>query len=147
MDYDVLRSLVSQAIPFLGKVGTRIDHIERGFARVSLPEDPTNTNHVGILHAGALFTLAETAGGVTVMSHEELLGQTFLIKSAEIRYLRRASGEIHAECRIPEADIEAVLSALNTEGKTSLTALVTVKDASGEVVAEFRPLFHLRKSL
>ena len=37
---------------------------EPGCVQVRLPPRPELTNHVGIFHAGALYTAAETAAGV-----------------------------------------------------------------------------------
>ena len=51
-----------ETIPFLGRTEIVVDHAERGFVRLRMPFEP-NVNHVGMMYAGALFTLAEVPGG------------------------------------------------------------------------------------
>ena len=53
---------VLDSIPFVAKVGIRCDAFAPGKIALSLPDNKGNHNHAAGLHAGALFTLAETAG-------------------------------------------------------------------------------------
>ena len=63
VDFDAIAQGMTQAVPFAGHLGLEITSISEGEAVVRLPERPELTNHVGSQHAGALFTLAETASG------------------------------------------------------------------------------------
>ena len=61
MDAASVKNLVEQLIPFVKKTGVVVDELSATKVKLRLPHDPSNLNPMGILHAGASFTLAETA--------------------------------------------------------------------------------------
>ena len=67
-DFDAIAKGMTQAVPFAGHLGLEITSIAEGEAVVRLPERPELTNHVGSQHAGALFTVAETASGAAFVA-------------------------------------------------------------------------------
>lgn len=86
-----------------------------GRASATLPEDVRLTNHIGSQHAGALFTLAETAASAAAAA---AFGDTLahlrpLVTGAEISYVAIARGKIHAEAvlDIPASELVAQLQA------------------------------------
>ncbi len=84
-------------------------------AVVRLPDTPATHNHVGGPHAGAMFTLGETASGaVVVAAFAPVLDRaTPLAVSAEIAYRKLAMGPVRATARLdrPVADVIAELEA------------------------------------
>jgi len=66
MVYDRIKQQMMDTLPFVRLLGIRIDEIGSGTSKVSMPEDPKLNNHLGTQHAGALFTLAETASGAAM---------------------------------------------------------------------------------
>lgn len=84
-------------------------------AVVRLPDTPATHNHVGGPHAGAMFTLGETASGaVVVAAFAPVLDRaTPLAVSAEIAYRKLAMGPVRATARLdrPVADVVAELEA------------------------------------
>ena len=87
------------AVPFAGHLGIEVTEIAEGEATVVLPERHELNNHVGSQHAGALFTVAETASGAAfVGAFAERMGEiTPLARSAEIAYEKIAKGPIEAK--------------------------------------------------
>ena len=63
MVYELIKKQMSETLPFARLLGISIDRIGPGTAEVSMPDDAKLHNHLGTPHAGALFTLAETASG------------------------------------------------------------------------------------
>ncbi|WP_395403041.1 PaaI family thioesterase [Pseudoduganella sp. UC29_106] len=61
MVYELIKKQMSETLPFVRLLGISIDSIGPGTAEVSMPDDAKLHNHLGTPHAGALFTLAETA--------------------------------------------------------------------------------------
>jgi uncharacterized protein (TIGR00369 family) len=53
---------------FPGHLGIRVEHIERGLCRLSMPVTPRLLAPNGFLHAGSLVTLADTSCGYGCMA-------------------------------------------------------------------------------
>ena len=144
-DFDAIAQGMTQAVPFAGHLGLEITHIGEGEAVVRLPEGPELTNHVGSQHAGALFTVAETASGAAfVGAFAERLGDvTPLARSAEISYEKIANGPIEATAKLAVDPTEA-LATLDAEGKVVFPCKVELTDASGQRVATATVQWHVR---
>ena len=144
-DFDAIALGMTQAVPFAGHLGLEITSVAEGEAVVRLPERPELTNHVGSQHAGALFTVAETASGAAfVGAFAERLGEvTPLARSAEISYEKIAKGPIEASATlgVPAAD---ALATLDAEGKVEFPGEVELIDASGLRVAKATVHWHVR---
>lgn len=145
MDYDAIAKGMSMAVPFVGHLDLEIDSIDEGEAVVRLPERRELTNHVGTQHAGALFTVAETASGAAfVGAFAARLGDvTPLARSAEIVYERVARGPIQAAARLGIGAAEA-LRTLDAEGRVEFPCEVELTDESGERVAAATVRWHVR---
>jgi uncharacterized protein (TIGR00369 family) len=144
-DFDAIAQGMTQAVPFAGHLGVEITQVAPGEATVVLPERAELTNHVGSQHAGALFTVAETASGAAfVGAFAERLGDvTPLAKSAEISYEKIAKGpiEAHAKLGVPAADI---LATLDADGKVVFPCEIELSDAEGQRVATATVHWHVR---
>jgi acyl-coenzyme A thioesterase PaaI-like protein len=119
-DFDVIRTLMPQVVPAVATLGIEYDSLDATRAVCALRDDPSLHNHVGGLHAGLIFTLAETASGALVMGNfEELLqtGVTPLAASAEIRWTKLAKGRVTATATLGR-DAEDIRLELKETGKT-----------------------------
>jgi acyl-coenzyme A thioesterase PaaI-like protein len=126
-------------LPFNRRIGLGAD--DEG--RVLLEDDATLHNHVGTLHAGALFTLGEAASGVAIGPIVEALGAMPIAKKASIEYLRKARGRVRAEGRVGEA-IDAIRARLEADGRTTFDVDVELRDDAGTEVAHVVVTWHLR---
>jgi len=144
-DFDAIAQGMTQAVPFARHLGLDITSVGEGEAVVRLPDRPELTNHVGSQHAGALFTLAETASGAAfVGAFAERLGEvTPLARQAEISYEKIAKGTIDASARLGIGKDEA-LAALDADGKVEFPCEVTLADGSGLQVATATVRWHVR---
>jgi uncharacterized protein (TIGR00369 family) len=144
-DFDLIAQGMTQAVPFAGHLGLEITQVSEGEAAVRMPERAELTNHVGSQHAGALFTLAETASGAAfVGAFAERLGDvTPLARSAEISYEKIAKGPIEARAKLAVPAAEA-LATLDAEGKVVFPCEITLADASGQQVASATVQWHVR---
>ena len=145
VDYDAIAQGMSQAVPFAGHLGLEITKVGPGEAAVVLPERSELGNHVGSQHAGALFTVAETASGAAfVGAFAERMGDvTPLAKSAEISYEKIAKGPIEAKARLG-VPAEEALATLDAEGKVVFPCEVELSDADGQRVATATIQWHVR---
>jgi len=144
-DFDAIAQGMTQAVPFAGHLGLEITSVTEGEAVVRLPERPELTNHVGSQHAGALFTVAETASGAAfVGAFADRLGEvTPLARSAEISYEKIAKGPIEASAKlgVPAAD---ALATLDVDGKVEFPCEIELADSSGTRVATATVNWHVR---
>ncbi|MCW2709469.1 MAG: hypothetical protein JWM22_3311, partial [Frankiales bacterium] len=75
-DYDAIRELMPNLVPFVRTLGLEYLELDADRAVLRLSDDPAFHNHVGGPHAGAIFTLAESASGAVVIgSFEDLLSR------------------------------------------------------------------------
>lgn len=144
-DFDLIAKGMSQAVPFVGHLGIEVTALSPGEATAVLPDGPELANHVGSRHAGALFTVAETASGAAfVGAFAERMGDlTPLAHSAEISYERIAMGQITAIGRLGVA-AEDALRTLDAEGKVEFPCEVELHDADGNRVATATVRWHVR---
>jgi uncharacterized protein (TIGR00369 family) len=144
-DFDLIAKGMSQAVPFVGHLGVEVTSIGEGEATAVLPDRGELFNHVGSQHAGALFTVAETASGAAfVGAFAERMGElTPLARSAEISYEKIANGTVTATARLGMPAEEA-LATLDAEGKVEFPCEVELTDGNDVVVAAASVRWHVR---
>ena len=120
--------LLGLAIPYTGALGAEVLSLESGRARVRLRDRRGVRNHLDSIHAIALANLAELAGNLALVYTLPKDGR-FIVKALAIEYLKKARGNIVAECRC-----EPILSAERREYE--LRVLLT--DTTGTLVAQAR---------
>ena len=128
-------------LPFVRHVG--LEAAEEG--ALALVAGPVLENHVGTMHAGALFTLGESASGVALgRALAAGLGSVVPVaKSANVAYRRPARGRIRALGTVVEPT-EAIAERVMRDGKTTFDVAVTMKDEEGTEVATMTVTWHVR---
>jgi acyl-coenzyme A thioesterase PaaI-like protein len=114
-------------------------------AVAELPDDAALHNHVGGPHAGALFTLGETASGAVVMAaFGDQLGRAVpLTVRAEIAYRRLALGTVRASARLARP-VGEVIAELDAGTRPELPVPVEITTLDGTVTAEMTVVWTLR---
>lgn len=118
MTPDMIKATLPQLVPFIRHVGLTIDSVGTGTATASLASRQEVHNHLGTLHAGALYTLGESATGAVVLS---LLGDLFpnvfiALKSAQVEHSKARPGDTLATATL-KGDAAAVRAAYDADGK------------------------------
>lgn len=137
MVYDRIKQQMMDTLPFVRLLGISIDDIGAGTSKVSMPDDPKLHNHLGTQHAGALFTLAETASGAAMAGGfaELILGLRPVAKESRIAYQKVARGATRAEGRVP-GDLAALKAQLAQDGKVAFPVAVDIFDSEGTLAAQ-----------
>lgn len=137
MVYDRIKQQMMDTLPFVRLLGISIDEIGTGTAKVSMPDDPKLHNHLSTQHAGALFTLAETASGAAMAGGfaELILGLRPVAKESRIAYQKVARGATRAEGRVP-GDLAALKAQLAQDGKVAFPVAVDIFDSEGTLAAQ-----------
>jgi uncharacterized protein (TIGR00369 family) len=144
MDAAAVKNLVEELIPFVKKTGVVTDELSPTKVKLRLPFDGSNTNPLGILHAGATFTLAETAAAalcVMAFGHRVM----FIGKRVDIAFKRPGKGDLLATAQLTPVDVQKILDEVARSGKTDAPITVEVVDAGGEPVAQATVTMSVRK--
>ncbi|WP_432925937.1 DUF4442 domain-containing protein [Microbispora sp. CA-135349] len=133
------------SVPFARLLGITFDSIGPGTAVARLADRADLHNHVGGPHAGALFTLAETASGAAMLSAfgDQLSRAVPLAVEAGIRYLKLAKGEVTAAAAV-RAERETVVARLDAGERPEFEVGVEIRDAEGVIVSEMTVSWTLR---
>ena len=119
-----------------------------GDGRLALPDDPRYANHLGTVHAGALFSLAEAGSGQFLLSSVDLDPNAVVavLRSGEIKYKRPGRGRIWSRCKCAPGELEALQQSLASRGRATVAVQVELVDAEDNVVvlSEFRWLVSRR---
>ncbi|GHH50379.1 DUF4442 domain-containing protein [Streptomyces candidus] len=107
--------MLAATVPMAATLGLEFLETTPERAVVRLPDRPAYHNHVGGPHAGAMFTLAESASGAIVIAAfgDQLTRAVPLAVKAEIGYKKLAMGVVTATATLgrPIADVVAELDA------------------------------------
>ena len=143
---EMIKAQLGSAVPFARHAGVALGDVAAGEASAELPETATSINHIGTQHAGALFTLGETASGAAVAGAfaDQILSLRPVAAEATIAYRKTAKGLITARAKVG-GDIDAHRSALAEAGRVAFDVGVSMTDANGVEVAAMTVKWHLRK--
>src|SRR2546423_15715006 len=107
--------MMSASVPMVRTLNLEFTETTAERAVVRLPDQPDFHNHVGGPHAGAMFTLAESASGAIVLAAfgDQLQRAVPLAVRAEIGYKKLAMGPVTATARLgrPAAEVIAGIDA------------------------------------
>ncbi|OEU89538.1 YiiD C-terminal domain-containing protein [Streptomyces oceani] len=114
-------------------------------AVVELPDQEAYHNHLGGPHAGAMFTLAESASGAIVLAafEEQLSRAVPLAVRAEISYQKLAKGHITATATLDRPASE-VVAELDQGERPEFPVRVSLTRADGGVTGEMTIVWTLR---
>ena len=143
IDVDKLTRATWSVMPFCERTGVRILEAERGHVKLLMPLEP-NVNHVGIMYAGAMFTLAELPGGtMTAVSFEN--GKYFpIVKDLKMTFVAPASTDLTVTIDLDDAQLSAMQADLDERGKADYGWTAELLDTSGTVVARSENSYQLR---
>lgn len=121
--------------------------IEKGDERIDLKKHDRLLNHVGTLHAAALYGLAEAATGDWIIEHlmsyyPEALA---LAREGNIKYKRPAVDDCHAVVDVDQVAVDKCLSMLKRRNHATL--IIPAQIFSGDTLvatAEFKWWFSLK---
>ena len=95
-------------------------------------------NHMGSMHAGAQFTLAEAASGYYLSSlfHDKEGSYVALLRDASIKYKKQALSRLRSEAFVSDDVLEKFIVSYEQKGRATITAEVKLFDTDGDVTCE-----------
>ncbi|GGV12700.1 DUF4442 domain-containing protein [Kitasatospora herbaricolor] len=114
-------------------------------AVLRLPDQPDYHNHVGGPHAGAMFTLAESASGCIVLGAfaDQLSRAVPLAVSAEISYKKLAMGAVTATAVLGRP-AEEIVAELDKGERPEFPVTIEITRADGAVTGVMTVIWTLR---
>jgi len=122
-----------ETAPFEDYVGLVIETAANGEARLSMPFRLCLANGGGVMHGGALVTLADTAVAMAIKSILPA-GTVFATTELETRFL----------APVQEGTVVALARVRGPQGRT-FHGEAEVRDAAGTVVVRFQSIFRIAR--
>ncbi|GHH85011.1 DUF4442 domain-containing protein [Streptomyces sulfonofaciens] len=144
-DQQPIGEMLAATVPMTRTLNLRYVETTPHRAVVVLPDRSDFHNHVGGPHAGAMFTLGESASGAVVLAAfgDRMSSAVPLAVRAEIAYRKLAMGTVTATATLgrPAAEVVAELDA-GTRPEFPIT--VEIRREDGAVTAEMTVVWTLR---
>lgn len=143
--YAILRNRLATMVPLNTLLGIDITAVGDGTAEARLPMRKELTNHIGSMHATAIFGLAEAASGGAMSGAFAPVVTTIrpVAASASVEFIKIARDDLIAHAKTEDSPA-ALRRALAEEGKVAFDVLVDVQDAAGAEIARIRVGWHVR---
>jgi acyl-coenzyme A thioesterase PaaI-like protein len=114
---------------------------------LKLPESSLLLNHVGTIHAGVQFALAEACSGEFLLRH---LGsdrsQVFaVLRNSKVKFRKPARGELRASARFRDKSGASLPDELASRGRIFVSVLVEVSDANAAITMSGQYDWFLRR--
>ena len=93
-------------------------------------------NHIGSIHAGAIYTLAESQSGLCLMQQFKNKEAKALLRSSKVKYKAEAKTKLTAKCHIDQALKDKFITQLNKRGKALIDVEVKVFDNNNQLILE-----------
>ncbi|MDT0381462.1 DUF4442 domain-containing protein [Streptomyces sp. DSM 42041] len=137
--------LLAATVPMVRTLNLEFAETTAERAVLSLPDQSAFHNHVGGPHAGAMFTLAESASGAIVLAAfaDQLSRAVPLAVSAEIAYRKLAMGPVTATAELGRPAAE-VVAELDAGGRPEFPVRVVITREDGETTGEMSIIWTLR---
>lgn len=144
MDAEMMVKMVEGACPFAQRSHMRVTRVgDEGYITVILEDNPANLNAFGLVHAGAICGLVETAGGVALFNYLEPTDFIVLNTVLSIRYVSMPRGELRCTAWVSGQEVEMLLDDFRINGKADKAMDLKVLDDTGKMVAQAQATYRL----
>ncbi len=92
-------------------------------------------NHVGSVHAGALFTLGETCAGLVIIRNFPFGKFRPLMSDVRVTYSKQARGDVVGECVISPPDILRMHEDIARDEVPSIEVVTNIYNSDKEIIA------------
>ena len=132
-------------VPMVGTLGLEFDELNATKAVLRLPDQAAYHNHIGGPHAGAMFTLGESASGALVLGNfaDHLASVTPLAVEANIAFKKVAMGPIVATA-VMTRTAQEILAELESGNRPEFRVDITLETEDGAVTGQMSVLWTLK---
>src|SRR5690606_18645317 len=139
--------MLAATVPMARTLDLRFIETTPERAVVSLPDQADYHNHIGGPHAGAMFTLGESASGALVLGNfaDHLARVTPLAVEANIAYKKVAMGPVVATA-VMRSEAGDILAELDNDERPEFRVDITIATEDGTVTGEMYVLWTLKRN-
>jgi acyl-coenzyme A thioesterase PaaI-like protein len=146
MDLNLAKTSLEQGINFVCNTGLQVVELRPGYVKCLMPFR-NNGNHIGIMYAGALFTVAEVPGGALFLSSFDTSKYFPIVKALNMNFLKPAKSDVTVEISMTMEQIAAIQAEADSKGKAEFVLKGELKDSAGVIVAESHGVYQIRISI
>lgn len=139
----LIRKVSAYVIRFIRRTGARVLELEQRRVVCRMPLNG-NVNHIGTMYAGALFTLAEFAGGPLMLGTFGMRRFIPIVTELDMKFVKVAKDDVFIELNLTPEEAERIEAETLAEGKAEFVVSGELKSATGDVVAYSRALYQMR---
>lgn len=136
-------AFVRHAIPLADHIGLEVTELSRNRVVLQFPFEG-NTNHVGIVYAGVLFSAAEIPPGILSLVRFDPTKFYPVIKEMTVKYRRPGRSAFSVVAELPEDRAEEILATAQADGKAEFVMDLEVRDEADEVLMTSHGIYQLR---
>jgi thioesterase domain-containing protein len=144
LDFENARLAIESALPYVRKLGVQLVRFEPFKVELLLPFDLSNTNHLGTLHAGALYTFAETVGGAFLLSTGIVEG-ILAVRRGSIEYLKPVMEDLYGRAVAGEEEVKGWLERYRKEGRVEMPLVIELNLPSSVTAVRAEILYVMKE--
>ena len=126
--------------------GARLKYITEDWSeiRLELPLSWRTRNYVGTIFGGSLYSAVDP---IYMLMLIRRLGPEFIVwdKAATIQFKKPGRETLRARFVLPDEELAAIRSALNTERSVDRSYLIDLVDGSGTICATVEKIIYIRR--
>ena len=133
-------------IPIIGFSRPKLISIDDENVVVKIKLNRRTKNHLNSMYFGALAVGADIAGGIHVFYFSEILDKkiSFSFKGMNAEFVKRAESDVYFSSNEGQIIKEAINESIQTGERINKTIMVTAKNESDEIVANFEMISSLK---
>ena len=140
---EAIRQGMSAPFPFVERTGFEVVELRPGHCRARMPLEP-NTNHIGTMYAGALYTLAEIPGGALALATFDASRFYPVVRDMHIDFRAPARTDVEVVVGLDDDEVERIRAEAEERGKADWSWTCELTDADGRVVTVTENHYQLR---
>jgi len=147
MDFEAVEKGMPTLVPMVGTLNLEFQQLDERTAVMRLPDQQPYHNHIGGPHAGAMFTLGESASGALVLGNfaDHLGAVTPLAVEANIAYKKIAMGPVLATA-VMTRSVAEILAEMEGGTRPEFRVDITIATEDGTVTGEMHVLWTLKRN-
>ncbi len=138
------KQMLIKSIPFVERAGMTFEVMEDRHCVGKMPIEG-NLNHVQIMYAGALFTLAELTGGGLLAATFDLTKYRLVVRKVDIEFKKPVKTDATCDMTFPLEEVERIENVLETQGRSDFEVKGVIKDAAGVEAACSTAIYNAKK--
>ena len=136
-------NIVRSAIPLAGHIGLTVTEVSPNRVVLEVPFEG-NTNHVGIMYAGVLYTAAEVPPGILALVRFDPTRFFPVVKEMTVKFRRPGKTGVRVVAELPESRAEQIQIEAERDGKSEFTMDLEVRDEDDEILMTSHGIYQLR---